>query len=138
MSNSSVFRRIIQTALAPKAIGPYSQAVLVNGTLYVSGQLGMDPETGNLVSGGVEEQCRQALQNMGAILKAAGADYNNVVKTTVLLADMNHFVQVNNVYKEFFKDKFPARAAYQVAALPKNALVEIEAIAVTGDITDGQ
>jgi len=124
--------------MAPKAIGPYSQAVLVNGTLYISGQLGMDPNTGNMVSGGIEEQCRQALQNMGAILKAAGADYGNVVKTTVLLADMKHFGDVNKIYSEFFKDKHPARAAYQVAALPKEGLVEIEAIAVLGSIVDGQ
>jgi len=137
MSNS-VFRRIIQTTMAPKAIGPYSQAVCVNGTLYISGQLGLDPNTSDLVSGGVEEQCRQAFQNMGAILKAAGADYGNVVKTTVLLADLKHFGKVNEIYKEFFKDKFPARATYQVAALPKDGLVEIEAIAVLGSIVDGQ
>ncbi|XP_041104684.1 2-iminobutanoate/2-iminopropanoate deaminase isoform X1 [Polyodon spathula] len=133
---SAIVRRIITTAKAPSAIGPYSQAVVVDRTMYVSGQIGMDPTSGQLVSGGVLEEAKQALTNMGEILKTAGCDYNNVVKTTVLLADMNDFNGVNDVYKQFFKVNFPARAAYQVAALPRGARVEIEAIAAVGSITD--
>ncbi|KAE8599319.1 hypothetical protein XENTR_v10017141 [Xenopus tropicalis] len=116
---ASVVRRIISTAKAPAAIGPYSQAVVVDKTMYVSGQLGMDPSSGQLVAGGVKNEAKQALVNMGEILKAAGCDYSNVVKTTVLLADIGDFNDVNEVYKQFFRCNFPARAAYQVAALPR-------------------
>ncbi|CAM9567236.1 2-iminobutanoate/2-iminopropanoate deaminase-like [Lethenteron reissneri] len=133
---ASVVRRIISTAKAPGAIGPYSQAVLVDRTMYISGQLGMEPQSGSLVAGGVANEARQALVNMGEILKAANCDYNNVVKTTVLLASMDDFATVNEVYKEFFSKNFPARAAYQVAALPKGGKVEIEAIAVLGPFTE--
>ncbi|XP_078722437.1 2-iminobutanoate/2-iminopropanoate deaminase-like [Lampetra fluviatilis] len=133
---ASVVRRIISTAKAPGAIGPYSQAVLVDRTIYISGQLGMEPQSGSLVAGGVANEARQALVNMGEILKAANCDYNNVVKTTVLLASMDDFATVNEVYKEFFSKNFPARAAYQVAALPKGGKVEIEAIAVLGPFTE--
>ncbi|RXN22296.1 ribonuclease UK114-like isoform X1 [Labeo rohita] len=132
---SAIIRKIIHTAAAPAAIGPYSQAVLVDRTMYISGQIGMDV-SGQLVAGGVQAQAKQALINMGEILKAAGCGYENVVKTTVLLADINDFNNVNDVYKQFFKSNFPARAAYQVAALPRGGLVEIEAIAVLGPITD--
>lgn len=118
-----------------RAIGPYSQAVLVDRTIYISGQLGMDPSSGQLVPGGVAEEAKQALTNMGEILKAAGCDFTNVVKTTVLLADINDFNTVNEVYKQYFKSSFPARAAYQVAALPKGGRVEIEAVAVLGPLT---
>ncbi|KAL7830284.1 hypothetical protein SRHO_G00314110 [Serrasalmus rhombeus] len=133
---SALIRRIISTAAAPAAIGPYSQAVVVDRTVYVSGQLGMDVASGQLVAGGVQAQAKQALINMGEILKAAGCGYENVVKTTVLLADINDFNNVNEVYKQFFTRNFPARAAYQVAALPRGGLVEIEAVAVLGPITD--
>ncbi|XP_003965914.2 2-iminobutanoate/2-iminopropanoate deaminase [Takifugu rubripes] len=133
---SAVIRRIINTTNAPAAIGPYSQAVLVDRTMYISGQLGMDPASGQLVGGGVQAQTRQALVNMGEILKAAGCGYDNVVKATVLLADMNDFNAVNDVYKQFFTANFPARAAYQVAALPRGGLVEIEAIAALGPLTN--
>ncbi|XP_006859253.1 PREDICTED: ribonuclease UK114 [Chrysochloris asiatica] len=129
---SSFIRKVISTAKAPGAIGPYSQAVLVDRTVYISGQLGMDPSKGQLVPGGVVEEAKQALKNMGEILKAAGCDYSNVVKTTVLLADINDFAAVNEVYAQYFKSSFPARAAYQVAALPRGGRVEIEAIAVQG------
>ncbi|KAJ8290958.1 hypothetical protein GJAV_G00019660 [Gymnothorax javanicus] len=129
-------KKIINTSKAPAAIGPYSQAVVVDRTMYISGQLGMDPSSGQLVTGGVQAEAKQALVNMGEILKEAGCGYNNVVKTTVLLADMNDFTNVNDVYKQFFSSNFPARAAYQVAALPRGGLVEIEAIAVLGPITD--
>ncbi|MED6250952.1 hypothetical protein ILYODFUR_001089 [Ilyodon furcidens] len=133
---AALIRRIINTAKAPAAIGPYSQAVVVDRTMYISGQLGMDPASGQLVEGGVQTQTRQALVNMGEILKAAGCSYENVVKTTVLLANMNDFVNVNDVYKQFFSTNFPARAAYQVAALPRGGLVEIEAVAVLGPLRD--
>ncbi|KAG1947126.1 RidA family protein [Pimephales promelas] len=116
---SAVIRKIIHTAAAPAAIGPYSQAVLVDRTMYISGQLGMDVASGQLVAGGVQAQAKQALINMGEILKAAGCGYENVVKATVLLVDINDFNNVNDVYKQFFKSNFPARAAYQVSALPR-------------------
>ncbi|XP_057683838.1 2-iminobutanoate/2-iminopropanoate deaminase isoform X1 [Corythoichthys intestinalis] len=133
---STLIRKIINTAKAPAAIGPYSQAVLVDRTLYISGQLGMDVASGQLVQGGVQAQAKQALVNMGEILKASGCNYSNVVKTTVLLADINDFNGVNEVYKTFFSSNFPARAAYQVAALPRGGLVEIEAVAVLGPLAD--
>lgn len=131
---SSLIRRVISTTKAPAAIGPYSQAVLVDRTLYISGQLGLDPASGQLVPGGVKEEAKQALNNMGEILKAAGCDFSNVVKTTVLLADINDFSTVNDIYKQYFKSNFPARAAYQVAALPRGGRVEIEAVAVQGPL----
>ncbi|XP_036597931.1 2-iminobutanoate/2-iminopropanoate deaminase [Trichosurus vulpecula] len=127
---SALIKKVISTSRAPSAIGAYSQAILVDKTMYISGQIGMEPSSGQLVSGGVVAEANQALINMGEILKAAGCDYTNVVKATVLLADINDFNAVNEVYKQYFKSNFPARAAYQVAALPKGARVEIEAIAV--------
>ncbi|XP_012721344.2 2-iminobutanoate/2-iminopropanoate deaminase isoform X1 [Fundulus heteroclitus] len=133
---SALGRKIVFTSSAPAAIGPYSQAVVVDRTVYVSGQIGMDVASGQLVDGGVQAQTKQALSNMGEILRAAGCDYSNVVKTTVLLKDINDFNSVNDVYKTFFSTNFPARAAYQVAALPRGALVEIEAIAVLGLLSD--
>ncbi|XP_015213665.1 2-iminobutanoate/2-iminopropanoate deaminase isoform X2 [Lepisosteus oculatus] len=133
---SALTRKIPFTPKAPIRQGIYSQAVLVDRTMYISGQLGMDPSTGQIVPGGVTAEARQALANMGEILKTAGCDYNNVVKTTVLLADINDFNGVNDVYKQFFRSHFPARAAYQVAALPRGGRVEIEAVAVLGPIAD--
>ncbi|CAI5690806.1 2-iminobutanoate/2-iminopropanoate deaminase isoform X1 [Oreochromis niloticus] len=133
---ASIRRQIIYTPKAPVRQGIYSQAVIVDRTMYISGQLGMDVASGKLVDGGVQAQAKQALVNIGEILKAAGCDYSNVVKTTVLLADINDFNNVNEVYKTFFSSKFPARAAYQVAALPRGGLVEIEAIAVLGPLSD--
>ncbi|KAK5610611.1 hypothetical protein CRENBAI_002587 [Crenichthys baileyi] len=129
-------RKIIYTPKAPVRQGIYSQAVVVDRTMYISGQIGMDVASGQLVDGGVQAQTKQALSNMGEILKGAGCDYSNVVKTTVLLKDINDFNPVNDVYKTFFSTKFPARAAYQVAALPRDALVEIEAVAVLGPLSD--
>ena len=131
----SLVRKIISTTKAPAATGPYSQAVLVDRTIYISGHLGMDPASGQLVPGGVAEEAKQALTNIGEILKAAGYDFTNVVKATVLLADINDFSTVNDVYKLYFQSSFPARAAYQVAALPKGDCVEIKAIAVQGPLT---
>jgi len=129
---AKIVKTIISTPKAPAAIGPYSQAVKAGNTLYVSGQLGLVPASMELIGGGVEAEARQALQNMGEILKEAGGSYSDVVKTTVLLADMNDFVRVNKIYSEFFSSAVPARAAYQVAALPKAGRVEIEAVAVIG------
>ncbi|KAI9539978.1 hypothetical protein NQZ68_001911 [Dissostichus eleginoides] len=133
---AALIRRIVNTTAAPAAIGPYSQSVVVDRTMYISGQLGMDVASGQLVDGGVQAQTKQALVNMGEILKAAGCDYTNVVKTTVLLADINDFNGVNEIYKTFFTSNFPARAAYQVAALPRGGLVEIEAVAVLGPLSE--
>jgi len=127
-------RVIISTKKAPAAIGPYNQAVQVDSTLYVSGQIGFIPETMQITPGGAVAEARQALVNMGEILKAANTSFGNVVKTTVLLADINDFAAVNEVYKEFFTENYPARAAYQAANLPKGANVEIEAIAIVGKL----
>lgn len=113
---------------APAAIGPYSQAVELNGTVFVSGQLPVNPATGEMPQG-IKAQTRRALENIGAILEAAGLTYNDVVKTTVLLADMADFAAMNAVYAEFFTQDKPARVCFQAAALPKNALVEIDAVA---------
>ncbi len=123
-------RKVIQTSQAPPAIGPYSQAVRVHRLVFASGNLGMDPQTGELVSGGVGPQTRQALTNLSHILEAAGASLETVVKTTVFLADMGEFGTMNAVYAEFFPQNPPARSTVEVAALPKGAAVEIEAIAV--------
>ena len=122
--------KAIATQNAPAAIGPYSQAIEANGTVYVSGQLGIDPATGNFAEGGAVAQARQSLTNISNILKEAGLSMKNVVKVTVLLADINDFPAVNEVYKDFFEAPFPARSAFAVAALPKGGKIEIEAIAV--------
>ena len=127
---SKIAKTVIKTVKAPAAIGPYSQAIKVGNTVYLSGALGADPVTGNLVSGGIEAEAKQALINIGSILEAAGLNYNHVVKNTVLLADINDFAVLNKVYGEFFKTDPPARSTFQVAALPKGARVEIESIAV--------
>lgn len=121
-------KRIIASSDAPAAIGPYSQAVELNGTVFVSGQLPVNPATG-IIPDGIEAQTRQSLTNIMAILKEAGLDADNVVKTCVLLADIKDFGAMNAVYAEFFQNDKPARVCYQVAALPKGALVEIDAIA---------
>lgn len=122
-------KKVIATTDAPKAVGPYSQAIEVNGTLYISGQIPVNPADGS-VPESIEEQSRQALKNVGAILAAAGLAYGNVVKTTVLLADIADFAAMNAVYAEFFTSDKPARACFQVAALPMGVKVEVEAIAV--------
>ena len=120
----------IHTDFAPAAIGPYSQAIQAGNTIYVSGQLPIDPATGAFAGENIAAQTRQSLTNIKAILTEAGADMSNVVKTTVLLANMADFAAMNAVYAEFFTAPYPARAAFQAAALPKNALVEIECVAV--------
>ncbi len=120
----------IHTENAPAAIGPYSQAIKAGNTIYVSGQLPIDPKTGEFAGEDIESQTRQSLTNVQNILREAGADMENVVKTTVLLADIADFAAMNGVYAEFFSAPFPARAAFQAAALPKAAKVEIEVVAV--------
>ncbi len=119
----------ISTPKAPGAIGPYSQAVRVGNLVYTSGQIPVDPSTGQFAIGGIKEQTRQSLLNVKAILEAAGTSMDNVVKTTVFMADMQDFADMNSVYAEFFSEPFPARSAVAVKSLPKGALVEIEAVA---------
>ncbi len=123
-------RTVIHSDEAPKAIGPYSQAIAVNGMVFCAGQTPMDPATGNLVPGGVEEQTHQALKNVGAVLRAAGSDYGKVIKTTVFLKNMNDFTAMNAIYATYFTAAPPARSTVEVARLPKDCLVEIEAIAL--------
>lgn len=126
----STAKKVISTTEAPSAIGPYSQGIAATGTaVFVSGQLPVDPATGNIAGPSIEEQARQSLSNVKSVLAAAGAGLENVVKTTVFLADMNDFAAMNAVYSEFFKENCPARSAVQVARLPKDAKIEIEAIA---------
>ena len=121
--------KVIITNKAPKAIGPYSQAIEANGLVITSGQLPIDPATGEFAPGGIKEQTRQSLTNAKAILEEAGISMANVMKTTVFLSDMNNFAAMNEVYAEFFSEPFPARSAIAVKTLPKNALVEVECIA---------
>jgi len=120
----------VKTDKAPKAIGPYSQGVIANGFVFCSGQIPLDPASGELNTGPIEDQARLVLNNLGAVLGAAGSSFDRVVKTTIFLQDMNDFSKVNQVYAEFFRTPFPARATVQVARLPREARVEIEAIAL--------
>ena len=122
-------KKVINTNQAPAAIGPYSQAIKVGNLVYTSGQIPINPATGNFVGGGIKEQTRQSLTNIKAILEETGLSMNNVVKTTVFLADMNDFADMNSVYAEFFAEPYPARSAVAVKTLPKGALVEIEVVA---------
>ena len=119
----------IATNNAPAAVGPYSQAIFANGFLFSSGQIAINPQTGELVDGGITAQTKQVFANLGEVLKAAEMDFEDVVKTTVFLADMNDFGQMNAIYGEFFTQNLPARSAVAVKALPKGALIEIELIA---------
>ncbi|MBR1880384.1 MAG: RidA family protein [Prevotella sp.] len=121
--------KVISTKKAPAAIGPYSQAIQVGNLIYTSGQIPIDPATGSFVEGGIKEQTRQSLTNIKAILTEADLSMSNVVKTTVFLADMNDFADMNAVYAEFFTEPYPARSAVAVKTLPKGALVEIEVVA---------
>lgn len=127
---NSVTRKVVSTDKAPGAIGPYSQAIKTDSMVFVSGQLAMDPQTGVLVGGDVQDETRQALMNLQAILEASGSNLSSVVKTTVFISDMNDFPKINEVYAEFFINEQPARACVEVARLPKDARVEIEAIAL--------
>lgn len=123
-------KQAVRTDAAPAAIGPYSQAVSVPGTVYLSGQIGLDPSTGELVGGGVGAEARRVMANLEAVLRAAGVGFEDVVKTTIYLADLADFAEVNEVYGASFGDPKPARSTVQVAGLPKGARVEIDAVAV--------
>lgn len=123
-------KKIIQTDKAPKPIGPYSQAVLTGNLLFTAGQIAIDPVSGKLLTGGIQEQTRRVLQNLRAVLEGADLGLENVVKTTIFLKDMNDFSAMNEIYGEFFAHNSPARSAVEVARLPKDVLVEIECVAV--------
>lgn len=122
-------KQIISTTEAPQAIGPYSQAVMVNGMLYASGQIAIDPKTGSLVGADIESQTRQVMLNIQGVLNEVGYDFSNVIKTTVFIKNMSDFAVVNSIYGEYFKENAPARSCVAVASLPKDALIEIEIVA---------
>lgn len=125
-------RQVVETENAPRAIGPYSQAIIAGGFVFASGQIPLDPRTGEIVAGGVAEQTEQVLRNLSMVLEAAGAGLERVVKTTVYLADMNDFAAMNEVYGRYFSQQPPARATIEAARLPRDARVEIEVIALAG------
>ncbi|MCH7587499.1 MAG: reactive intermediate/imine deaminase [Chloroflexi bacterium] len=126
-------REVIAPANAPAAIGPYSPAIRIADLIYTSGSLGMDPQSGELVPGGIEQETRQALLNINTILEAGGSSLGQIVKTTVFLQNLEEFPQMNAVYAGFFNDRPPARTTVEVAALPKGAAIEIEAVAIVSD-----
>jgi len=126
----SPMKKEIKTKNAPEAIGPYSQAILANGFVFASGQIAIDPASGDLLQGDIKEQTRQVLNNLKAVLEASGSSLEKVVKCTVFLDDLNDYTKMNSVYSDFFVSPYPARAAVQVARLPKDVKIEIEAIAV--------
>lgn len=128
-----MFKKVIAAAGAPKAIGPYSQAVKAGRFLFLSGQLPLDPETGNISGDGIETQTRQVIENIKSILASAGASLSDVVKTTVFLKDIGHFPEMNQVYQQYFATDAPARSCVEVSRLPKDVLIEIESIAITDD-----
>lgn len=123
-------RKIIETPDAPAPIGPYSQAVLVDNTLYVSGQIPLDPQTGELVTSNIQDETAMVMKNLGSILKAAGADYSNIVKCSIFVKDLSNFAAINGVYGESFKENPPARETVEVSRLPKDVNVEISCVAV--------
>ncbi|HWX54479.1 MAG TPA: RidA family protein [Verrucomicrobiae bacterium] len=126
----SFTREVVSTPNAPKAIGPYSQAIKANGFVFISGQVAFDPATGNLIDGGIEQQTEQVMKNLSAILAAAGSTWEKVVKTTVFLKNMSEFAQMNQTYEKFCKNAPPARSSVEVARLPKDVSVEIDVIAL--------
>lgn len=128
-SESNGLKKVIATDQAPKAIGPYSQAILVGGTLYLAGQIALDPSSGKLVEGGIEVQTRRVMQNLNAVLDAAGYQFDNVVQTQVFLSNLNHYKAMNSVYATYFEERPPARAVVEVARIPRDALVEIMMVA---------
>jgi 2-iminobutanoate/2-iminopropanoate deaminase len=129
-TSTSTSRSTVTTPLAPAAIGPYSQGILVDDRLYVSGQIAIDPDTGSMIDGSIEAETERVLENIEAILNAASMDFENVVRCEVFMTDVNNYGQVNEVYARYFNEQPPARQAVQVAALPRNARVEISCIAV--------
>lgn len=124
-------KKIILTTDAPAPIGPYSQAVMAGNMLFVSGQIPIDPATGNVITGDIQQETRQVMHNLGAVLKAAGLDYQHIIKTSIFLKDMNNFGAVNEVYGQFFTGQYPARETVEVARLPKDVNVEISVIAAS-------
>jgi 2-iminobutanoate/2-iminopropanoate deaminase len=129
-TSTSASRSTVTTPLAPAAIGPYSQGILVDNRLYVSGQIAIDPDTGSMINGSIEEETERVLDNIGAVLKAASMTFENVVRCEVFMTDVNDYAQINEVYARYFNESPPARQAVQVAELPRNARVEISCIAV--------
>jgi 2-iminobutanoate/2-iminopropanoate deaminase len=125
-------KKIIKTPKAPEPIGPYSQGVLAGNTLYISGQIAINPETGHVVMSDIKDETTQVMENLGAILSAAGMDFSNLVKCSIFLSDMNDFAEMNTVYGSYFKDQFPARETVQVSCLPKDMKVEISGVAYKG------
>ena len=130
---SGTVKQVVQTENAPQAIGPYSQAIIIGGLVFTSGQIPLDPRTGEFVEGGIVEQTEQVLKNLSAVLEAAGTDLDRVVKTTVFLADMNDFAQMNEIYGKFFAENAPARSTVQAAGLPRGARVEIDVVAAVSE-----
>lgn len=128
-SESNGLKKVIATDQAPKAIGPYSQAILVDGTLYLAGQIALDPSSGKLVEGGIEVQTRRVMQNLNAVLDAAGYQFDDVVQTQVFLSNLNHYKAMNSVYATYFNERPPARAVVEAARIPRDALVEIMMVA---------
>jgi len=128
-SESNGLKKVIATDQAPKAIGPYSQAILVDGTLYLTGQIALDPSSGKLVEGGIEVQTRRVMQNLNAVLDAAGYRFDDVVQTQVFLSNLNHYKVMNSVYATYFDGRPPARAVVEAARIPRDALVEIMMVA---------
>ena len=128
-SESNGLKKVIATDQAPKAIGPYSQAILVDGTLYLAGQIALDPSSGKLVEGGIEVQTRRVMQNLNAVLDAAGYQFDDVVQTQVFLSNLNHYKAMNSVYATYFDERPPARAVVEAARIPRDALVEIMMVA---------
>lgn len=126
-------KRALATGGAPEAIGPYAQAVVAGNLVFLSGQIALDPATGSLVGGSIEQETRRVLENLGAVLAAAGLGYDDVVRTTIYLTDLTDFPRVNQAYAAFFREPFPARATVGVAALPRGARIEIDAIALRRD-----
>ena len=129
MQEINLMKKIIQTNNAPAPIGPYSQAVIVNNILYVSGQIAINPADGTMDIANITNETKRVMENIGAILKEAGCDYNDIIKTTIFLTDMNNFQSVNEVYGSYFKDNYPARETVEVTGLPKKVNVEISVIA---------
>jgi 2-iminobutanoate/2-iminopropanoate deaminase len=123
-------KKTVVTPHAPKAVGPYSQAVLIGDTLYCSGQIPLDPESGEVVSGGVREQAERVFLNLGAVLRASGMEFSNVVKATIFTTDLSKFGELNEVYASFFSEPYPARSTVQVSALPRGVQVEVEVVAI--------
>jgi 2-iminobutanoate/2-iminopropanoate deaminase len=130
MEDKKMTLRIVNTDKAPAAIGPYSQAVVTGNTVFTSGQIPLDPATGEIVQGDIELQARQVLENLKAVLNAAGTDLSKVIKTTVFIKDMNEFGAINKIYGEYFSAPYPARSCVEVARLPKDVCIEIEAMAI--------